>query len=113
MIKMLLVFFLVFCSLNSEIVFASVNKQKVFNKLDKQEKLSVLRSMRCQELSQINSQIKDVKTSIKSVESADDIPLNIRQSKLLKLNQELTELTKRKADLENMYKIKINAVKTK
>lgn len=113
MIKKLLVFFLVFCMLNSINVFASVNKQKVFNKLDKQEKLSVLRSMRRQELSQINSQIKDVKTSIKSVESSDDIPLNIRQSKLLKLNQELTELTKRKADLENMYKIKINAVKAK
>jgi len=100
-------------TLQSVCVYGAVNKKKVFNKLDKQEQLSMLKSMKRQELSQINSQIRDVKSSIKSVEESADIPLNVKQSKLLTLNRELTELTTRKAELERMYKLKINSVKGK
>ena len=109
--KKILVLFLCFMTLQSVCVYGAVNKKKVFNKLDKQEKLSMLKSMKRQELSQINSRIKDVKSSIKSVEESADIPLNVKQSKLLTLNRELTELTTRKAELERMYKLKINSVK--
>lgn len=114
MIRKLLAVFLVILTFQSAFVFgATVNKKKVFNKLDKQEQLSMLRSMRSQELSQINSQIKDVKSSIKSVQSNSEIPLNIKQQKLLELNRQLTELTTRKAELERIYDSKISSLKKK
>lgn len=92
----------------------ALNKtQKVFNKLDKQEQLKVLKGMKKQEMAQVNSQIKDVQSQIKTVETNTDIPLNKKQEKLLNLNRELTMLTDRKAELEKKYKIKINQVKNK
>ncbi len=112
MMKKFFVCLFVFLTFQSAFVFgANVNKKKVFNKLDKQEQLSMLRSMRRQEISQVNSQIKDIKSSIKSVQSNSEIPLNIKQEKLLKLNRQLTELTTRKAELDSIYDLKISSLK--
>ena len=69
--------------------------------------------MKKQEIAQINSQISDVKSQIKTVETNTDMPLNKKQEKLLNLNRELTLLIDRKAELEKKYKIKINQVKNK
>ena len=96
----------------TNVSISEANKsQKVFNKLDKQEQLSMLRDMRKEEMSQINSQIKDVKSRIKTVETNTQMSMNKRQSALLELNRELTLLTDRKSELEKKYKIKINSIK--
>ncbi len=92
---------------------AANKSQTVFNKLDKQEQLKMLKGMKKQELAQVNSQIKDVKSQIKTVETNTDMPLNMKQQSLLNLNRELTLLTDRKSELEKKYKIKINQVKNK
>ncbi len=92
---------------------AANKSQQVFNKLDKQEQLKILKDMKKQELAQVNSQIRDVKSKIKSVETNTDMPLNKSQEMLLNLNRELTLLVDRKSELEKKYKIKINEVKNK
>lgn len=101
---------LIFSQFNCQ---AANRTQKVFNKLDKQEQLKVLKDMKKQELAQVNSQIKDVKSQIKTVESNTNIPLNKRQQELLNLNRELTLLSDRKYELERKYKLKINEIKNK
>ena len=69
--------------------------------------------MKKQEISQVNSQIKDVKSRIKTVETNTKMPLNSKQAELLNLSRELTLLTDRKANLEKKYKIVIQEIKNK
>ena len=71
----------------------------------------MLKSMKKQEMAQINSQIKDVKSRIKSVEDNSQMAMNKKQNTLLELNRELTILTDRKSELEKKYKTKINGIK--
>ena len=110
--KKIILAFVVFLVFFSQISIGDVSR-KEFNKLNKKEQLSVLKSMRKQELSQVNSQIKDTKYKISTVEHNTVMPLNKKQAELLDLNRQLTALTDRKSEMEKMYKAKINSVKNK
>jgi len=110
--KKIIFVFVVFSVFLSSFSLGDVSR-KEFNKLDKKEQLIVLRDMRKQELSQVNSQIKDTKYKISTVENNTEMPLNTKQATLLDLNRQLTILSDRKSEMEKMYKAKINAVKKK